>query len=127
MLRNFISFVAGVLLHYLLVLGSSRLAWLLIVGDVDRTKIAYKDRVVDWMLWRTFAIDPAAAVVAGVFVACVVRRSYWWLGGIATLPILIYVCGRDADRIEIGSSVVYMILAFAAAFVVSRFKRPLAA
>jgi len=127
MLRNFISFVAGVLLHYLLILGSSRLAWLLIVGDVGRTKIAYKDRVVDWMLWRTFAIDPAAAVVAGVFVACVVRRSYWWLGGIATLPVLIYVCGRDADRIETGSSVVYMILAFGAAFVVSRFKRPLAA
>ena len=123
MLRNFIRLIAGVLLHYLLLIASTRLAWLLIVGNVDRAKIEYKDSVIRWMLWRTFAIDPTVAVVVGAFVAFLVGRSYWWLGGVATLPLLIYVCIRGADWIEIGSSVVYMILAFGAAFVVSRFKR----
>ena len=125
MLRNLIGFIGGVLLHYLLLVGSSRLAWLLIVGN--RTGIAYKDGVIRWMLWRTFAIDPVVAVVVGVFVACVVRRAYWWLGGVATLPLLIYVCVRGADRIEIGASVVYMILALGAAYLVSRFKQTRAA
>jgi hypothetical protein len=122
-LRNCIGLIAGVLLHYPLIIANSRLAWLLIVGDVDSTKINYKDAVIRWMLWRTFATDPAVAVVVGVLVAFLVRRSYWWLGGIATLPLLVYVCIRDADRIEIGSSVVYMILAFGAAFVVSLIRR----
>jgi len=94
---------------------------------VDRTKIEYKDGVIRWMLWRTFAIDPAVAVVVGAFVACLVRRSYWWLGGVATLPLFIYVCIRGADRIEIGASVVYTILAFGSALLVSRFKRTRAA
>jgi hypothetical protein len=118
--RNFIGLIAGVLLHYPLIVASSRLAWLLIVGNVDRN---YKDAVIRWMLWRTFAIDPAVAVVVGAFVALLVGRSYWWLRGIATLPLLIYVCIREADKIEIGSSVVYTMLAFSAAFVVSRCKR----
>lgn len=69
------------------------------------------------------AIDPVVAVVVGAFVACLVRRSYWWLGGIAVLPLLIYGDIRAADRIEVGASVVYVALAFAAAFVVSCFKR----
>ena len=123
MLRNFIGLIVGVFFHYLLIISSSRLGWLLIVGNVDRTKIEYKDGVIRWMLWRTFAIDPAVAVVVGAFVAFLVGRSYWWLGGIATLPLLIYVCIRGEDRIEIASSVVYVTLAFGAAFVVSRFKR----
>jgi len=122
-LRNFIGLIAGVLLHYALIIAGSRLAWLLIVGDVDSSKINYKDAVIRWMLWRMFAIDPAVAVLVGALVAFIVARSYWWLGGIATLPLLIYVCTRDADRIEIGSSAVYMILAFGAAFVVSRIRR----
>ena len=123
MLRHFTGLIAGVLLHYPLIIAGSRLAWLLIVGDVDSSKINYKDAVIRWMLWRTFAIDPAVAVVVGALVAFLVARSYWWLGGIATLPLLVYVCTRDADRIEIGSSLVYMILAFGAAFVVSRIRR----
>lgn len=123
MLRNAVSVFAGVLLHYLLILASSRLAWHLIVSDIDSTTIGYKEGVVEWMLWRTLAIDPAAAVVVAVFVACVVQRSYWWLGGIATIPVIIYVCCSGVDRIEIGASAVYLILAFVAAFVVSRFKR----
>jgi len=126
-LRKFIAVIAGVLLHYVLIIAGSRLAWLLIVGNLDRTKIEYKDGVIRWMLWRTFAIDPAVAVVVGAFVACLVRRSHWWLGGMAVLPLLIYGDIRAADRIEIGASVVYVALAFAGAFVVSRFKRPLVA
>lgn len=120
MLRNFIGLIAGVLLHYLLLISSSRLAWLLIV---ERRNMVYKDAVIDWMLWRTFAIDPVVAVIVGAFVAFVVRRSYWWLGGVATLPLFIYGLARGADRIEIVSLVVYMLLAFAGAFAVSRFKR----
>jgi len=123
-LRNFIGLIAGVLLHYLLLISSSRLAWLLIV---ERRHMVYKDAVINWMLWRTFAIDPAVAVVVGGSVAFIVRRAQWWLGGIATLPLLIYVSVRADDRIEIGSSVVYMILALGAAYLVSRFKRMRAA
>jgi hypothetical protein len=119
-LRNFTGLVAGVLLHYLLLISSSRLAWLLIV---ERRSMVSKDAVINWMLWRTFAIDPAVAVVVGGSVAFIVRRAQWWLGGVATLPLLIYVSVRADDRIEIGSSVVYMILALGAAYLVSRFKR----
>ena len=124
MLRNFIGLIAGVLLHYLLLISSSRLAWLLIV---ERRHMVYKDAVINWMLWRTFAIDPAVAVVVGGSVAFIARRAQWWLGGVATLPLLIYVSVRADDRIEIGSSVVYMILALGAAYLVSRFKRMRAA
>jgi hypothetical protein len=123
MQRDFFGLIAGIFLHYLLIIASSRLAWLLIVGNVDPAKIEYKDGVIRWMLWRTLAIDPAVAVVVGAFVAFVVGRSHWWFGGIATSPLMIYLWIRGADRIEIGSCVVYMILAFGAAFVVSRFKR----
>jgi hypothetical protein len=123
-LRNFIGLIVGVLLHYLLLISSCRLAWLLIV---ERRNMVYKDAVINWMLCRTFAIDPAVAVVVGGSVAFIVRRAQWWLGGVATLPLLIYVSVRADDRIEIGSSVVYMILALGAAYLVSRFKRMRAA
>jgi hypothetical protein len=122
-LRDFIALISGVLVHYLLLIASSRLAWFLIVGNVDRATAGYKGALVNWMLWRTFAIDPMVAVLVGGFVAFVARRSQWWLGGIATLPLLLYVSVHSADRIEIGSSVVYMVLAFGAAFVVWRFRR----
>ena len=127
MRRNFIGLVAGVVLHYILLIASSRLAWFLIVGNVDRNTAGYKSAVVNWMLWRTFAVDPAVAVVVAASVASVVRRSYWWVGGVATLPLLVYVSVHTADRIEIGSCVVYMMLAFGAALAVWRFKRPVAA
>ena len=125
MLRNFIALITGVVLHYLLIIGSSRLAWLLIVGNVDRTTAGYKSALVNWMLWRTLAIDPAVAVVVGAYVAFVARRAYWWLGGIATLLLLAYVYIRGGD--DIGPSVVYMILAFGGAFLISRFRRTRAA
>ena len=127
MRRNLVGLIGGVLLHYVLTIASSRLAWLLIVGNVDRATISYKDAVIRWMLWRTLALDPAVAVIVGVCVAGVVRRSYWWLGGVATLPLFIYSIIRSANRIEAGSYVVYIILAFAAALVVSRLKRTLPA
>ncbi len=76
MLRKFIAVIAGVLLHYVLIIAGSRLAWLLIVGNLDRTKIEYKDGVIRWMLWRTFAIDPAVAVVVGALLgrlSCTLR------------------------------------------------------
>ena len=121
MLRNFIALITGIVLHYLLIITSSRLAWLLIVGNVDRTTAGYKSALVNWMLWRTLAIDPANAVVVGACVAFVARRAYWWLGGIATLPLLVYVYIRGGD--DIGPSVVYMVLAFGGAFLISRFRQ----
>ena len=81
------------------------------------------------MLWLTFVIDPAVAIFVGALFAFIARRSAWWLGGVAVLPLFIFlqlfIYGdiRTADRIEIGSSVVYVALAFTAAFAVSRFKR----
>lgn len=121
MIRNSIGLVAGVLLSLPLRIAASRLAWLLIIGNVDYSE--NKHAIVRLMLWLTFAVDPAVAMVVGAFASLIAQRSAWWLGGVAVLPLFIYGAIRDPDRIEIGSSVVYVALAFASAFVVSRFKR----
>ena len=120
MLRNFIGFVSGVLLSYVLFIGGARLGWLLIVDNVDRT--SDKDDLVSVMLWNTFCV-PAVSVLVGGIVALIVARSGWWVGGVAVLPLIIYGLIRGAERPEIFFSVVSVILAFAAAFIVSRFKR----
>jgi len=125
MLRNSIAVVAGVFLSFTLNVAGSRLAWLLIIGNVDRSD--NKDAIVRVMLWQTFFVVPAVSVVVGAVVASIVARSGWWLGGVATLPLFIYGFIRGAHGLETVLSVVYVGLAFAAAFVVSRFKRPLAA
>ena len=131
MIRDSIGVVAGVLLSIPLRIAASRLTRLLIIGNVDYSE--NKDAIVRLMLWLTFVVDPAVAIVVGAFVGFIARRSAWWLGGVAVLPLFIFlqlfIYGdiRTADRIEIGSSVVYVALAFAAAFAVSRFKRTRAA
>ena len=125
MIRNSIGVVAGVLLSFALSVAGARLTWLLIVGNVDRSE--NKGAIINWMLVNTFAVGPAVAIIVGAFVGFIAQRSAWWLGGVTVLPLFIYGDILVADRIEIGSSVVFVALAFAAAFVVSRFKRPLAA
>ena len=122
MFRNSIAVAAGVLLSLALSFAGSRLAWLLIVGNVDHSE--NKDAIVRWMLWQTFAVGPGVAIIVGAFVASIVRRSDWWLGGVAVLPLFIYGFIRGARGMEIVLSVAYFGLAFAAAFGVSRFKRP---
>lgn len=121
MLRNSIGFVAGVLLSYVLIIGGARLAWLLIVGNVDSTD--NKDAIVSIMLWQTLVVVPAVSVIVGGFVASIVTRSGWWLGGLATLPLFIHGFVSGVRSRELLLFAVYMGLAFATAFVVSRFKR----
>ena len=125
MLRNSIAAVTGVLLSFALSVAGARITWLLIIGNVDRSE--NKDAIVNWMLANTFAVGPAVSIIVGGFVGFVASRSAWWLGGVAVFPLFIYGVIRGVDRIEIVLSVVYVGLAFAAAFVVWRFKRPLAA
>jgi len=124
MLRNFIGFVAGVLLSYVLIIAGARLGWLLIVGNVDSTD--NKDAIVSVMLWNTLSVVPVSVVV-GAVVASIVARAGWWVGGVAVLPLIIHGLIRGADRVEIVFYVVSVALAFAAAFIVSRFKRTLTA
>jgi hypothetical protein len=121
MLRNLIAISVGVVLSIALSLAGYRLVWLLIVGNVEHS--ANKDAIVRVMLWNMFVVVPAISVVVGGIVASIVRRSGWWLGGVAILPLFIYGFIRGAHGLEIVLSIVYMGLAFAAAFVVSRFKR----
>ena len=121
MLRNSIAVVTGVLLSFALSVAGSRLAWLAIVGNVERSE--NKNAIVGWMIWQVVAVGPAVAVVVGAFVAIVVRRSVWWLGGVALMPLFVYGVSRGAAVIEVLLSLVYIAFAFVAAFVISRFKR----
>jgi hypothetical protein len=75
------------------------------------------------MIWQTAAVGPAVAVVVGAFVGIVVRRSAWWLDGVAVMPLFLYGFSRGAAPIEIVVSLVCITLALVAAFVVSRLKR----
>jgi hypothetical protein len=101
------------------------LAWLLIIGNVDSSE--NKNTIVRLMLVETFAVAPAIAIVVGAIVASMVRRSGWWLGGIAVMPWFIYGVVRGAPGMQMVLPVVYIALALAAAFLVSRFKQPLRA
>ena len=125
MVRNSIAVVASVFLSFALNVAGSRLAWLLIIGNVDRSE--NKDAIVRLTLWETFGVVPVVAVVVGAFVGFIVHRSAWWLGGVAVLPLFVYGVVRGAAGPEIVLSVVYVALAFASALVVSRFKGPRAA
>ena len=120
MLRNFIGFIAGVLLSYLLIFAVARLGWLLIVGTADTTD--NKGEIVNIMVWNTLAIVPVSVVVGGV-VALIVARAAWWVGGFAVLPLIIHGFIRTADRSGVVFDVASVGLAFAAAFLVSRWFR----
>jgi uncharacterized membrane protein len=121
MLRKSIAVLGGAFLSFALNVAGSRLAWLLIIGNVDRSE--NKDAFVRLQLWQSFFVVPAVSVVVGSVVASIVPRSGWWLGGVGTLPFFMYGFIRGEHVLEIVLSVVYMGLAFAAAYVVSRFKR----
>ena len=126
MLRNFIGFVAGVLLSYVLIFVAWRVAWLFVVGNANQTD--NKDAIVTLMVVQTAVIAPALSVVVGGVVASIVFRPRWWIGGIAVVPLIIHGLIRTgAYRPEIIFSIVCVVLAFAGAFVVSRFKVRLAA
>jgi hypothetical protein len=120
-LRNSIAVVTGVVLNTVLNVAGSRLAWLLIIGNVGSSE--NKDAIVRCMLWQTFFVVPVVSVVVGGVVASIVARSAWWLGGIAALPLFIYGFIQGAHGLQIVLSAIYIGMAFAAAYVVSRFKR----
>ena len=121
MLRNSIAIAAGVVLSIVLNVAGSRLAWLLIIGNLESS--GNKDGIVRWMLWQTFFVFPVVSIVVGGVVASIVARSVWWLGGVATVPLFIYGFIQGAHGLQIVLSVIYIGLAFADAYVVSRFKR----
>ena len=120
MLKNSIAVVAGVVLSAVLNVAGSRLVWLLIVGNVESSED--KDAIVRVMLWQSLFVVPLSSVVVGGVVAAIVARSAWWLGGVATLPLFVYGFRQGAHGVQIVLSVIYVGLAFAAAYGVSRFK-----
>jgi len=120
MFRNFIGFIVGALVSYALAILGWRLAWLLLVGNVDST--GNKGAIVTLMVVETAVIAPAVSVIVGAVVASIVVRTGWWVGGLAVLPIFIHAFIRGLFRTEIVLSVVCIALAFAAAFAVSRLK-----
>ena len=121
MLRNLIAVVAGVVFSWVLSIGGARLTWLLIIGNVDRSESP--PAVIRWLLWNTFIVAPVVAVLIGAFVGSMVRRTWWWLGGVALVPLTIYDLSR-AYGPEILLSVTRVALGFGASFAVSRFKQP---
>jgi len=118
--RNSIALAAGVVLNLVLVVAGARLVWLLIIGNVETTE--NKDAIVRVMLWESLFVVPVASVVVGGVVASVVARSAWWLGGVAILPLFIYGLITAHGR-HVVLFVVYIAVAFAAAYIVSRLKR----
>jgi hypothetical protein len=122
MRRNLIAIALGAVLSFLLHLWGSRLAWRLMLGNVAHTDD--KDAWVGYALFVTFVVVPGVSIITGAFVGLVVQRSLWWLGGIAVLPLFVYGFIRGAAGTELVLSIIDTALAFAAAFGVSRFKRP---
>jgi len=121
MLRNLIALVAGVLISFLLTVAGAKLTFLLVVGNVDYTQ--NKDAIVTLMLLHQLVIIPGVSIAVGGLVAAITLHSFWWLGGIAVLPLFIYGFVRNGSYLRIGSLLVYVLLAFIAAFVVSRLRR----
>jgi hypothetical protein len=120
-MRNSIGVVAGVLFSIILSVTGSRLAWLLIIGNVGSSE--NKDAIVRCMLWQSFFVVPVMCVLVGGVVASIAAKPAWWLGGIATLPLFIYGFVQGAHGLQIVLSAIYIAIAFAAAYVVSRLKR----
>jgi len=120
MLRTLIICFVGVILSLVLVFGGTYVAWLFLVGSGPSTNKAGLER---FMVVQAFVLIPAAAMIVAAFVASLVSRSYWWLGGICLLPIFVYPYVRGEARQELVLSVIYLFLATGIAFIVSRFKR----
>src|SRR6267154_476335 len=121
MLQKFIAVVAGIILSLVLTFIGARLAWFLIVGNVDSSED--KDAIVRVFLWQMFLVAPAVSVITGCVVGSIVRRSHWWLGGVAVLPLYVYGFIRGAYTFEIVLFVGFIGPAFTAAFFVSRLRR----
>ena len=87
MLRNLLVVLTGALLSYVFALAGSRLAWLLIIGNVENSD--NKGALVRLMIVQTFVVIPGIAIMVGVFVGVLVQRSRWWLGGVTFLPFTV--------------------------------------
>ena len=120
MLRNLLIVVAGSVLSFVLAFAGSQAAWVFIVGGGASTN---KEAIVRFMLVQTFAVNPGTAIIVGVFIASLVQRSRWWLGGITLLPLAVDGLIQGAVGIESSFCLANIALATLAAFVVSRSKR----
>ena len=118
MLRNVIAVVAGVITSFCLTVGGALLAWHLLVGDYSTNK----DALERFMVIQAFVLIPGTAFLVAGFVSWVVRRDNWWLGSISLLPLFVYGYIRGGLGREFLLSVVFLMLATIAAFVISRFK-----
>ena len=117
--RNLIVVALGALLSFALAFGGWRLA--LIVGSSSTA--APMDAAVSVAAVWAYAVAPLVFIVGAGAVASMVSRSLWWLGGVTLLPLLIYGLTRPGAIAFLPLMVGYIALAFAAAFLVSRFKR----
>jgi hypothetical protein len=121
-LRNLVAVVAGVTLSPVLNFLGWRLLWLLLIGDLQTNE--NRDAIVWAVRAQMFLVVPLTCLVVGGFVALIVRRPAWWLGGVAVLPILFgFIFMLGAHRLEILLLIAYVLLTFTGAFVASRFKR----
>jgi hypothetical protein len=121
-LRNLVAVVAGVILSAILNFLGWRLLWLLLIGDLQTNE--NRDAIVSAVSAQIFLVVPLTCLVVGGFVASIVRRPVWLLGGVAVLPILFgYVFMLGAHRLGILLLIAYVLLTFTGAFVVSRFKQ----
>jgi hypothetical protein len=120
-MRDLIAVIAGAALSFALTLGGSVLAWLILVGNLAPG--TNKDGLERWMVVQAFVIIPGAAVIVAVFVSWLAQRSRWWLGTISLLPLFAFGYIRGEARAEVLLSLVYLLLATAAAFILSRFKQ----
>ena len=121
MTRKLIVFIAGIVLSFAVAFAGVRLAWLLVVGDVDASED--KNAIVRWLLVQTFVVIPGMALIVGGFVGWLVPRASWWLGGVCLLPFFAYGYIRAQSRVQLLVSVACLLLSLAAAYLVSRSKQ----
>ena len=117
--RNLIVVALGALLSFALAFAGWRLA--LIVGSSSTA--APMDAAVSVAALWAYAVAPLVFIVVATAVASMVSRLLWWLGGVTLLPLLIHGLTRPGAIAFLPLLVGYIALAFAAAFLASRFKR----
>ena len=125
MVRNGIAFMIGTLLYLVLSIAGTELMGFLVLRNI--ADLTDRQVLVRLTLWETLVVGPCVAVVVGASVAALVQRRFWWLAGVAFVPVLIYGLAtniHDIGPLEILLFTGHVMLACSAAFVTSRFKRP---
>ena len=125
MLRNCIATVVGALLYFVLSFVGTELMGFLVLRNVG--SLTDQQVLMRLTLWETLVVGPGVAVIVGASFASLVQRRFWWLAGVAFVPVLIYGLVtniHDVGALEIILFAGHVTLACFAAFVISRFKQP---